>query len=146
MEDIKVELNTSSNEREVEARNISFNIAANFRKGLKSFCVFFLVTLILFIWQQWKDLSFSECINSSLFGNFGDFVGGVLGSIIAFYSVYMLVRTFQNQITTNANVVKANESSIETNKNTIESNKKIIEQTQLQIFDSRFNLLLSLYH
>lgn len=146
MEDIKVELNTSSNEREVEARNISFNIAANFRKGLKSFCVFFLVTLILFIWQQWKDLSFSECINSSLFANFGDFVGGVLGSIIAFYSVYMLVRTFQNQITTNANVVKANESSIETNKNTIESNKKIIEQTQLQIFDSRFNLLLSLYH
>lgn len=42
MEDIKVELNTSSNEREVEAQNISFNIAANFRKGLKSFYVFFL--------------------------------------------------------------------------------------------------------
>ena len=41
MEDIKVELNTSSNEREVEAQNISFNIAANFRKGLKSFYVFF---------------------------------------------------------------------------------------------------------
>lgn len=146
MEDIEVEPYTSSNEREEEAKNISLNIAANFRCVLISFCIFCLVTLILFFWQQWKDLSFSKCINSSLFGNLGDFVGGVLGSIIAFYSVYMLVRTFQDQIETNANVVKANESSIKTNKNTIESNKKIIEQTQLQIFDSRFNLLLSLYH
>lgn len=146
MEDIEVEPYTSSNEREAEAKNISLNIAASFRCVFISFCIFCFVALILFIWQQWKDLSFSECINSSLFGNFGDFVGGVSGAIIAFYSVYMLVRIFQDQITTNANVVKANESSIETNKNTIESKKKIIEQTQLQIFDSRFNLLLSLYH
>ena len=146
MENIEVEPYMSSNEREVEAQNISFDIAANFRIVLILFCIFCFVALILFIWQQWKYLCLSESINSSLFGTFGDFIGGVLGTIIAFYSVYMLVRTFQDQIKTNANVVKANNSSIETNKNTIESNKKIIEQTQLQIFDSRFNLLLSLYH
>lgn len=95
-------------------------------------------SLVFFSWKRWDSLTLSAPIISELFGTLGDFVGGILGTFIALYSVYMLVRSFQNQTITNANVITTNESVINTN-------NKLLSQTELQIFDSRFSTLLDLY-
>lgn len=34
-------------------------------------------------------------IDNGLFGTYGDFIGGVVGTIIAFYSAFLLVKTLQ---------------------------------------------------
>lgn len=146
MEDIKVIPVDNPKEAEEKAAKESIKIGINFLRALKWSGVFCAIAIVFFIWHQWEYFSFAEPIDSAVWGTFGDFVGGVLGTIVALYSAYLLVMTFQNQIKTNANVVKTNEDSIKTNQDTIESNKKTIAQTRLQIFDSQFNTLFSLYH
>jgi hypothetical protein len=121
-------------------------VGVNFWKAFKWCAIFSGCACVVFFWQQWKSLGFSYPIDYNLFGTLGDFIGGVLGTIIAFYSVYLLVRTFQNQIETNASVTTTNESVVQVNNDVIATNKKLIQQSQLQIFDSRFNTLLNLYH
>ena len=121
-------------------------VGVNFWKAFKWCAIFSGCACVVFFWQQWKTLGLTYPIDYNLFGTLGDFIGGVLGTIIAFYSVYLLVRTFQNQIETNASVTTTNESVIEANINVIATNKKLVQQSQLQIFDSRFNTLLDLYH
>ena len=116
-----------------------------FNKSLWLSIFFCLIALLLFFWQQWKTWSFSDPIDYNLFGTLGDFIGGFLGTFIALYSVYMLVRTFQNQIVTNENVIKTNKSIIEANNSVIETNRKLVNQTLLQIFDSRLSAHLKLY-
>ena len=123
----------------VEAEKTAKAVGVNFWKAFKWIIVFSACAFIIFFWQQWGSIDFSYTIDYNLFGTLGDFIGGVLGTIIAFYSVYLLVRTFQSQITTNASVISANNSVIDTN-------KKLVKQSQLQIFDSLFNTLLDLYN
>ena len=121
-------------------------IGVNFWKAFGLSVVFTFCACVVFFWQKWKTLGFSYPIDYNLFGTLGDFIGGILGTIIAFYSVYLLVRTLQNQIETNASVKTTNNSVIDANNNVIATNKKLVQQSQLQIFDSRFNTLLNLYH
>lgn len=121
-------------------------VEINFWKAFKWCVAFFFVAGVLFFWQQWKTVGLSYPVDGGLFGTLGDFIGGVLGTIIALYTVYLLVRTFQDQTETNASVIETNESIIKANQDVITTNKKLIQQTQLQIFDSRFNSLLALYH
>lgn len=128
------------------AEKTAKSVGINFWKAFWLCVAFSAGACIVFFWQQWKTLGFSYPIDYNLFGTLGDFIGGILGTIIAFYSVYMLVRTFQNQIKTNASVITTNESVITANKSVIETNKKLVRQSQLQIFDSRFNTLLRLYN
>lgn len=54
-------------------------------------------------------------IDVGLFGTYGDFIGGVLGTFIALYSAYLLVRTLENQAATNESVIRTNKSTIEAN-------------------------------
>lgn len=91
-------------------------------------------------------------VDAGLFGTYGDFIGGVLGTFIALYSAYLLVRTLENQATTNESAIKTNESVIQTNISTVEANKAAIAASQmegylsqLQTFDSKFNSFLSSY-
>lgn len=107
--------------------------------------VFCVIAIVFFCWERLHTLTSSEPIHYELFGTFGDFIGGFLGSFIALYSVYVIVRTFQNQTVTNENVVKTNNTIITANESVIETNKKLLAQTTLQIFDSRFSTLLELY-
>ena len=100
--------------------------------------VFCLSVFLFFIWKQWNTFNLSYPIKHDIFGTYGDFIGGVLGTLISLYSVYMLVKTLQNQISTNADIIN-------TNHETIKSNKKLITQSELQIFDNRFSMLLDLY-
>lgn len=129
-----------------KAKQTAKSVGISFWKAFWWCVVFSACACIVFFWQQWRFLGFSYPIDYNLFGTLGDFIGGVLGTIIAFYSVYLLVRTFQNQIETNVSVTNTNESVIDANKSVIETNKKLVRQSELQIFDSRFNTLLNLYH
>jgi len=129
-----------------KAEKTAKSVGVSFLKAFRWCVAFSLGACIVFFWQQWKTFGFSYPIDYNLFGTLGDFIGGILGTIIAFYSVYLLVRTFQNQIETNASVTTTNKSVTDANKDVISTNKKIVRQSQLQIFDSRFNTLLDLYH
>lgn len=44
-------------------------------------------------------------IKHDVVGTYGDFIGGVLGTIIALYSAYLLVRTLGNQLSVNGDVM-----------------------------------------
>lgn len=77
-------------------------------------------------------------IDAGLFGTYGDFIGGVLGTLIALYSAYLLVRTLENQANTNESVVSANNAAIA-------ASQMEGYLTQLQTFDCKFNSFLSSY-
>lgn len=77
-------------------------------------------------------------IDAGLFGTYGDFIGGVLGTFIALYSAYLLVRTLENQASTNESVVYANNAAIA-------ASQMDGYLSQLQTFDSKFNNFLSSY-
>lgn len=107
--------------------------------------IFCVVVIFLFFCGQIITFRLTDSIEHDIFGAFGDFIGGVLGTFIALYSVYYLVKTFQNQAEINDNIRLTNKSVIETNESVKKSNDKLINQTELQIFDSRFSKLLDLY-
>lgn len=65
-------------------------------------------------------------------GQYGDFVGGVLGTIVALFSVYFLIKTLRAQ-------QKANDDVLEDNKR-----RTIAEKVQQ--LDNSYNQLIDLYH
>lgn len=70
--------------------------------------------------------------NQEQWGQYGDFVGGVLGTLVAFVSVYYLVRTLQEQRDANIKVSANNEN--------------VAKMHILQQFDNNYQQLLRLYH
>lgn len=107
--------------------------------------IFCLGVIFLFFCGQIITFRLTDSIEHDIFGAFGDFIGGFLGTIIALYSVYLLIKTFQNQSEINENIRKTNQSVVDTNGSIKNTNDKLINQTELQIFDSRFSKLLDLY-
>lgn len=77
-------------------------------------------------------------IKHDVVGTYGDFIGGVLGTIITLFSAYLLVMTLGNQLSVNGDVM-------DTNKNVIKTNNKTIYQSFLQIFDNKFSTLFGIY-
>ena len=67
------------------------------------------VGLIFFLWKRSYDSSAPIC--ASVWGQFGDFVGGLIGSLIAYISVRLLNRNLQEQIQANIDIRKNNENS-----------------------------------
>lgn len=77
------------------------------------FCIlltvlFILLAAILFKWNN--NVDFSCPIDYNLFGTFGDFVGGILGTIFALLGTLMVVRTFRYQ----QSVTRDNKKQLET--------------------------------
>lgn len=65
--------------------------------------LFFTLTIFLFTWKR-DILLFDYSIKNDVFGHFGDFSGGVLGTIFALISTLLLLRTlYQQQQITNEN-------------------------------------------
>lgn len=114
--------------------------------SIKWFCIIVAVLIIvLFIPNQnWWD--FSQPVNSSVFGAYGDFIGGFTGTIIGLYSIYLLVKTFINQAEVNKSVVKTNESVIATNIKVVAASERQYYQTELQLFDNKFRSFLDVYN
>lgn len=102
------------------------------------------VFLILFLYKRSYFL-FNDTIDNSLLGTFGDFIGGVFGTFLTFYSMIMIIRTFQNQIKSNDQTQTTNEKLLEA---TIKSNQLVHAQNEQQsfhLFDSQFNSFFNLY-
>ena len=70
--------------------------------------LFILLATVLFKWNN--NVNFSYPIDYNLFGTFGDFVGGILGTIFALLGTLMVVRTFRYQ----QNVTRDNKKQLET--------------------------------
>ena len=68
--------------------------------------LFYIIVTLLFVgvfayifkWQQILRLFDDEyVVNHELLGTYGDFIGGVLGTIFALISILILIRTFNQQ-------------------------------------------------
>ena len=88
------------------------------------------IGLVAFLWKRDKFV-FDLPIDSSSWGLFGEYVGGVLGTIITAFSVYLLIKTLRFQITSN-NQINAN-------------NSRNTEIYVLQQFHDTFTTLVALY-
>lgn len=86
--------------------------------------VFILAAIFLFGWAA-KKYDWTSPIDYSLFGALGDFIGGVLGTILMLLSTLLVVRTFIYQ----QSVTQSNERQLET-----------------QRFNNLFFELMNLYH
>ncbi len=89
----------------------------------------FIISLFLFTWKRF--FSVDKEIDAELWAQFGDFIGGIIGTLIAYISVRLLVKTLNIQI--------------KANKETSEINRKTAEVYELQQFNEMFNILFSLY-
>ena len=93
-------------------------------------CLFLaLLVGIFFMVHQYYDTD--EPIDSSIWGQYGDFVGGVLGTLISVLSVYYLIQTLKEQ----------QKSNLEISTN----NNHIADVYTLQQFDGNFSTLYSMY-
>lgn len=72
-----------------------------------------------------------EIIDGSLWGQYGDFIGGVLGTLVSVLSVYYLIKTLKEQQNANGEVAK--------------NNLEIAKVYTLQQFDSNFTTLFDMY-
>ena len=79
--------------------------------------------------HEW-DLSWPA--NHEQWGQYGDFVGGLLGTIVALFSVYFLIKTLRAQ-------QKANEDVL------ADINRRTIAE-KVQQLDNSYNQLIDLYH
>lgn len=75
--------------------------------------------------------SATEIIDGSLWGQYGDFVGGVIGTLVSVLSVYYLIKTLKEQQLANKKVA--------------ENNDEIAKVYKLQQFDSNFSVLYKMY-
>lgn len=96
-------------------------------------CIF---AVIVFVWRQ--PLFYDTTIDHDLFSSLGDFVGGILGTIVAIFSVYFLVRTLRSQIDSNTETVKSNIS-------VTSLNTRLLDLNNLQLFDNQFQTLYNQY-
>ena len=84
-------------------------------------------------------------IDNGLFGTYGDFIGGVVGTIIAFYSAFLLVKTLQSQEKVNKNVIETNNSIIDSNNKTSIASEKQLYNTLLEVFNNKFERFMACY-
>lgn len=77
-------------------------------------------------------------VDNGLFGTYGDFIGGVVGTIVAFYSAFLLVKTLQSQENVNQSVIETN------NQISIASGKELYN-TLLEVFNNKFERFMTCY-
>lgn len=87
---------------------------------------------VLFFWHHGPWFLWKSSVNIDLLASLGEFVGGVLGSLIAAVSIFMVVKTLHAQVDSNANME--------------DTNKKIISLNTQQLFDNKFQVLYAQYN
>lgn len=93
-------------------------------------CIVFLIAGVT-IFMMHRNYDAGQEIASDVWGQFGDFIGGILGTFIAYIGIRLLVETLSAQR-------EANDTASES----LDENKKVYI---LQQFDGNFNTLLKLY-
>lgn len=84
-------------------------------------------------------------VDNGLFGTYGDFIGGVVGTIVAFYSAFLLVKTLQSQENVNQSVIETNNSIIDSNNKTSIASEKQLYNTLLEVFNNKFERFMACY-
>lgn len=84
---------------------------------------------VFFMLHQYYSVR--EAIDGTLWGQYGDFIGGVLGTLVSVLSVYYLIRTLKEQQ--------------DANKEVAANNEEIAKVYTLQQFDSNFTTLFNMY-
>lgn len=85
-------------------------------------------------------------IDHNIFGTFGDFIGGVLGTCFAVFGTILVIKTFQKQIESNDQIQQTNIKQIKNNKKSLCLAKIQLEKQQKELFDSQFNTFFTLYN
>lgn len=98
---------------------------------------FLLLCVIVFLWKC-PLFYWSRAIDAGRWGQFGDFIGGSLGTILTFLSIVLLYKTFEAQRETNRLTKLSNEQIAEENKQQVEWEKS-------RQFEEKFHTLLALY-
>lgn len=84
-------------------------------------------------------------IDYNAWGTYGDFIGGLFGTVIAGYALILMIRTLQKQIDSNLQV---EESNLKVLDETSAQRKEMAFQTDVakrQLFDAQFNVFLKQY-
>lgn len=107
------------------------------------FAIFIILFAILFGLHRTYGLTLP--IDNNVFGNFGDFIGGVAGTIFAGLGLFLMISTIKKQIESNVNTQNTNEKIIQESINTNQQAKAQTKNSELQLFDMQFNTFLKLY-
>lgn len=110
------------------------------------FAVILIVLCIAYCWNYpkfiWKD---KWNLDAERFGQFGDFFGGVIGSIITLTSFIFLYYAFKEQRLANVETHETNKKIIQQNELLKKQDEQHLYWERLSQFDTHFNTLLSLY-
>lgn len=135
-------------------------LTEKFSKTLLSIGFFLLIIgLILFIWKDWS-LSIDNKIQSDKIAQFGDFVGGLIGSIWALAGVilfYVALSEQRKDFSTNRKVLNAQTDALKQQIREFELQREELSETRkvfkiqsdtlkIQQFESTFFNLLNLHH
>lgn len=93
---------------------------------------------MVFLFSLNREFDNEYPVDNGLFGTYGDFIGGVVGTIVAFYSAFLLVKTLQSQ-------ENVNKSVIETNKQISIASGKELYNTLLEVFNNKFERFMTCY-
>lgn len=78
-----------------------------------SICFIILLVIAYFFGHNNIYTGESEWVVShDIMGTYGDFIGGVLGTLIALYSAFLLYRTLGSQLSVNSDIMDANITTI----------------------------------
>lgn len=111
------------------------------------FAVVLIVLSIAYCWNYPKFIVLKEDWNldAERFGQFGDFFGGVIGSIITLTSFIFLYYAFKEQRLANVETHETNKMIIQQNEFLKKQDDQHLYWERLSQFDTQFNTLLSLY-
>tara|TARA_R110002049_G_scaffold107234_5_gene254855 strand:- start:155 stop:1030 length:876 start_codon:yes stop_codon:yes gene_type:complete len=121
--------------------------------------IFFFLGLIFFLWNDWH-ISLDSSVNSEKAAQFGDFIGGIVGSFWALAGVilfYVALIEQRKDFLTNSKVLDAQVEALNTQINEFMLQKEELKLTrevfikqsntlQKQQFESTFFSLLNLHH
>ncbi len=120
--------------------------------------VIILLAIITFLWKD-LDFSFSNKVASDKWGQIGDFIGGIVGSIWALAGVILFyialteqrkdIKTNQEALSLQVQALNKQVEEFELQRKELESSRKVYEQQtktiKLQQFESHFYSLLTVY-
>lgn len=144
MADSIQEITEAENPIEKEERELDKWFSKLKRNSIIAFGLTLLIIALFYSWKYpcWK---FAYSIDAGRWGQFGDFVGGVIGSVITFCSMVFLYKAFKEQRLANVEAHGTNAKLIEQSNMMKEQDYQHLYQEILQQFDNNFNNILSLY-
>ncbi|SDD20342.1 Putative phage abortive infection protein [Williamwhitmania taraxaci] len=104
----------------------------------------FLIGIVLFFWQNLR-FDISQQIDSNKFSQFGDFVGGIIGSLLAFAGVilfYVALTEQREDIRINRDVLKTQVNALEQQIKEFELQREELELTREVFVDQSKTLKL----